>query len=104
MVKQELEKLGLQHISIQLGLIEIKEDISESQKQELKLNLAMSGLELMDDKKSILIDKIKNVIVEMIHYSDEVPKLGNLILGCEICWIKKTLLHDYGFAIKPFEH
>ena len=74
MVKHELEKLGLHYIIIELGMIEIKEDISESQRQELKSNLAMSGLELLDDKKSILVDKIKNIIIEMIHYSDEMPK------------------------------
>jgi AraC-like DNA-binding protein len=96
MVKQELEKLGLQHISIQLGLIEIKEDISESQKQELKLNLAMSGLELMDDKKSILIDKIKNVIVEMIHYSDEVPKVNYSD------YIAEKLNYDYTYLSNLF--
>ena len=58
MVKHELEKLGLHYISVELGMIEIREDISESQKQELKSNLAMSGLELLDDKKNVdQIDK-----------------------------------------------
>lgn len=74
LVKQELEKLGLHHISIELGMIEIKEDITKEQMQELKLNLATSGLELLDDKKSILVDKIKSVIIEMIHYAEEIPK------------------------------
>ncbi|WP_298757099.1 AraC family transcriptional regulator [uncultured Psychroserpens sp.] len=74
MVKHELEELGLHYIIVELGMIEIKEDISEPQRQELKSNLAKSGLELLDDKKSILVDKIKNIIIEMIHYSDEIPK------------------------------
>lgn len=75
-VKSELEKMGLHYTSIELGMIEIKEDISESQKQELKSNLAIAGLELLDDKKSILIDKIKNLIIEVIHYSDTLPKVN----------------------------
>jgi hypothetical protein len=73
-VKDELEKLGLHYTSIELGMVEVKENITNKQIQKLKLNLAVVGLELMDDKKSILIDKIKNLIIEMIHYSDELPK------------------------------
>jgi len=76
MVKQELENLGLHYTSIELGMIEIQENIGKKLKKTLKKNLAVSGLELLDDKKSILVDKIKNVIVEMIHYSDEVPKVN----------------------------
>lgn len=75
-VKDELDKLGLHYTSIDLGMVEINENITNIQKKALKLNLAPFGLELMDDKKSILIDNIKNVIIEMIHYSDEVPKVN----------------------------
>lgn len=74
MVKEELKKLGLNYVIVDLGMVEILEDITEKQHEELKNNLLKSGLELLDDKKSILIEKIKNVITEMIHYSDEVPK------------------------------
>ncbi len=73
MVKDELKKLGLHYVIVDLGMVEILEDISEKQRQMLKANLLKSGLELMDDKKSILIEKIKNVIIEMIHYTDEIP-------------------------------
>lgn len=76
MVKHELEKLGVHYISIELGMVELKETIADKILQELKLNLAKSGLELLDDKKSILVDKIKNVIIEMIHYSDEIPEIN----------------------------
>ena len=76
MVKHELEKLGVHYISIELGMVELKETIPDKILQELKLNLAKSGLELLDDKKSILVDKIKNVIIEMIHYSDEIPEIN----------------------------
>ena len=76
MVKEELKKLGLNYVIVDLGTVEILEDITAVQFQKLKENLALSGLELLDDKKAILIDKIKNVIIEMIHYTDELPKVN----------------------------
>ncbi len=76
LVKEELKKLGLQYVAVDLGMVEILEDMTETQHDELKENLLKSGLELLDDKKSILIEKIKNVITEMVHYSDEVPKVN----------------------------
>ncbi len=96
MVKYELEKLGLHYTSIELGMIEIKENITNGLKQELKSNLALSGLELLDDKKSILIDKIKNVIIEMIHYSDEVPKTNYSDI------ISEKLNYDYTYLSNIF--
>ena len=74
-VKEELKKLGINFVVIDLGVVEILEDITPEQHEQLKENLHKSGLELLDDKKSILIEKIKNVIIEMIHYSDELPKI-----------------------------
>jgi AraC-like DNA-binding protein len=75
-VKSELEKLGLHYKTIELGEANILEQISGEQREQLKLALEKSGLELMDDKKSILIEKIKNIIVEMVHYSEEPPKVN----------------------------
>ena len=76
MVKEELKKLGLRYVFVDLGTIEILEDITQEQRTLLKANLLKSGLELLDDKKSILREKIKNVITEMIHYSDELPNVN----------------------------
>lgn len=73
LVKEELKKLGLRYVHVELGTIEILENITSKQREELKANLLKSGLELMGDKKQILIDKIKTVIIEMIHYSKEEP-------------------------------
>jgi AraC-like DNA-binding protein len=75
-VKEELKKLGLHFIVVDLGEIEIMETLTTDQNDQLKAGLLNSGLELMDDKKAVLIEKIKNVITEMIHYSDEVPKMN----------------------------
>ena len=70
-VKAELEKLGLHYIVVELGEAEIMESISEEQHDQFKEALLKSGLELLDNKKSVLIQKIKNVIIEVIHYSEE---------------------------------
>jgi AraC-like DNA-binding protein len=69
-VKEELKKLGLHFIVVDLGEVEIMEDISSDQREQLKVALLVSGLELMDDKKAILIEKIKNAIIEVVHHSD----------------------------------
>jgi AraC-like DNA-binding protein len=60
------------------------------------LNLSLSGLELLDDKKSVLIEKIKNVIIEMIHYSDELPKVNYSE------YISKKLNYDYTYLSNLF--
>ena len=73
-VKSELDKLGLHYGVVDLGEVHIDEQISDEQRDQLKQSLLTSGLELMDDKKAILVERIKNVIIEMIHYEDELPK------------------------------
>ena len=75
-VREELKKLGLHFIVVDLGVVEIMENISIEKRQMLKEGLLVSGLELMDDKKAILIEKIKNIIIEMVHYSEEVIKIN----------------------------
>jgi AraC-like DNA-binding protein len=74
LVREEIQKLGLHPVVVNLGEAEITETISSEQRDQLKTALLKSGLELMDDKKAMLIEKIKNVIVEMVHYADELPK------------------------------
>ena len=74
MVKAELDKLGLHYGEVYLGEVEVKGNITAEQCEQLRIALLKSGLELMDDKKDMLIEKIKNVIVEMVHYADDLPK------------------------------
>jgi AraC-like DNA-binding protein len=76
LVNEELQKLGLHAIIVDLGTVEILEDITTEQRNQLKANLLKSGLELLDDKRTILIEKVKNVIIEMIHYSNELPAVN----------------------------
>lgn len=96
MVKEELTKLGLHASVIDLGTVEIQEELSWPQHEQLKKNLLKSGLELLDDNKSILIEKIKAVIIEMIHYSDELPKENYSD------YISKKLDYDYTYLSNIF--
>ena len=70
-VKEELSKLGLHYTSVELGEVNILENISALQQYQFNVALLKSGLELIEDKKSVLIQKIKNVIIELVHYSEE---------------------------------
>jgi AraC-like DNA-binding protein len=75
-VRAELDKMKLKHSVIELGEVEIMNDLTDEKRKKLKAALLKSGLELMDDQRAILVEKIKNIIVEMIHYTDEIPKVN----------------------------
>lgn len=95
-VKEELKKLKIPYIILDLGRVELMHDISLSKRDELKKSLLNFGLELLDDKKSIIIEKIKNVITEMIHYSDELPKMNYSD------YISQKLNYDYTYLSNVF--
>ena len=95
-VKEELTKLGLHFIIVDLGEVEIMENISVEQLEQLQAALRISGLELMDDKRAILIEKIKNVITEMVHHTDELPKMNYSD------FISEKLNYDYTYLSNIF--
>ncbi len=95
-VKDELEKLGIHYTLMDLGEVEIKENISSDQRNQLAIALKKTGLELMEDKKAILIERIKAVVVEMIHYSDEALKVNFSD------FISEKLEHDYTYLANLF--
>ncbi len=97
-VKSELEKLGLNYKTVELGEAEIMDDVSAQQLAELNTALKKSGLELMDDRKSILIEKIKNVIVEHVHYSDSDEPLQINFSN----YLAAKLNHDYTYLSNLF--
>jgi len=96
LVKEELANLGLHYVIIDLGMVEIMETITQKQHDQLKENLLKSGLELLDDKKSVLIEKIKNVVIEMIHYADEIPKVNYSE------YLSEKLHYDYTYLSNMF--
>ena len=95
-VKEELKKLGLHFIVVELGEVEIMEDISTEQREEIKAALLLTGLELMDDKRSILIEKIKNAVIEMIHHSSELMKTNFS------SYLSEKLNHNYTYLANLF--
>ena len=96
MVIDELNKVGVQYTAVDLGMVETFQDLSEQQRSLLRENLLKSGLELLDDKKSILIERIKNLIVEMVHYSDQLPTLNYSE------YISNKLQYDYTYLSNIF--
>ena len=95
-VKEALKETGLHFIVVDLGEVEVMEDLSAEQRDQLKALLVHSGLELMDDKRAVLIEKINNVITEMIHHSDEVPKVNYSD------YISEKLDYDYTYLSNLF--
>src|ERR1035437_8436612 len=95
-VKEELKKLGLHFIVVDLGEVEIMESISVDQRAQLKASLFDSGLELMDDKRAVLIEKIKNTVIEMVHHSDDMIKMNFSD------FLSQKLNHDYTYLANLF--
>lgn len=95
-VKAEIEKLGLNCISVDLGQAEIKGQIPEDKLEILRTNLQKSGLEILDDKKKILVEQVKAVIIEMIHYSEECPSVN------DSDHISQKLGYDYTYLSNLF--
>lgn len=106
-VKEELAKIGIRYVTVDLGVVEVLEDITQEQHDKLKENLLRSGLELLDDKRSILIEKIKSLIIEMVHYSDELPELKyseyiSEKLGYDYTYLANTFSEVKGITIQQF--
>ena len=95
-VKDELKKLGLHFIVVDLGEVEVMEDLSADQRELVKTALLNVGFELMDNKRAILIERIKNTIIEMVHNSDELIKTNFSV------FLSEKLNHDYTYLANLF--
>jgi len=95
-VKEELSKLGVRAAKVDLGIVETRENISDEVREKLRVNLSRCGLELLEDRTSILIEQIKGVVIEMIHYSDETPKVNYSD------YISEKLNYDYTYLSNVF--
>jgi AraC-like DNA-binding protein len=96
LVRSELERLNIPYKTVELGEVELEENITEQKREELRNALLVSGLVLMEDKKSILVEKIKTIIIEMIHYTDELPKVNYSV------YISKKLNLNYTYLANLF--
>lgn len=100
LVKSELERLDVPYKTVELGEIELEENISNQKREELREALLRSGLVLMEDKKSILVEKIKTIIIEMIHYSDELPEVNYSVYLSEKLNLNYTYLANLFAEVK----
>jgi AraC-like DNA-binding protein len=96
LVKEELKKIGLHYVFVDLGIVDVMEDLNQQQREQFRMALHTAGLELMDDKKAMLIEKIKNVIIEMVHYSDELPRINFSD------YLSEKLSYDYTYLANLF--
>lgn len=95
-VKEELNKLGLHFIFVNMSVVDIMENITAEQHEEIRIVLLKSGLELIDDEKVMLIEEIKNVIIEMVYHTDELFKI-NLF-----DYLSEKLSYDYTYLASLF--
>jgi AraC-like DNA-binding protein len=95
-VKEQLKNIGLHFVVVDLGEVEIMEEITPEQREQLQAGLLASGLELMDDKRAVLIERVKGVITEMIHHSEEIPKVNYSE------YISEKLNYDYTYLSNIF--
>ena len=95
-VKEERTKRGLHYGVVDLGTVEVLEEITSTHRVQLKIALLGSGLELMEDKKAILVERIKNAITEMVHGYDELPKLKFS------CFLSARMGYDYTYLANLF--
>jgi len=95
-VESEFEKLGLHPVSVELGEVEIQENKIDNIKNDLKHNLLSLGFDLIDDKKSQTIEKIKNVIIDLVHHQDNDAKhnLSDVLIS--------KLPYDYNYLSNLF--
>jgi AraC-like DNA-binding protein len=95
-VESVLTAMGIPFARLELGLAEITGDISMIQHDQIRAALLLSGLELIDDTKSILIERIKKVIIELVHYTEE-PLPINLSVH-----LSQQLNHNYTYMANIF--
>jgi AraC-like DNA-binding protein len=96
LVKAELDKLGIRHANLVLGEVEVLDSFSKEQFEELDVKLRDSGLELIVDKRAKLIEKIKSIIIELIHYSEEELRINFSD------YLSKKLNYDYTYLSNLF--
>ncbi len=106
-VRDALKQLGVHFVIGGLGEVDIMEDLSPEQKIRFTADLSEAGLELMDDKKAVLIERIKNVIVEMVHYDGELPRVNfssflSSKLGYDYTYLANLFSEVQGTTIEQF--
>lgn len=95
-VKTALEELEIPTVKVDLGEIETKEDISDTDKKKLNSKIKKAGLELLEKKKGVLIEKIRKVAIDYVYKSDEKPNIKFSVL------LSKKLNYSYTYLANFF--
>lgn len=106
-VKNELEKLHISYVSVDLGVIDLDTEIPKIKRNQLKENLLESGLELIENKRSILVERIKNQIIELIQpnvktQKDNYSLLISEKLGYDYTYLSNVFSEEKGLTIQQF--
>ena len=107
LVKEELNKLGLNCVSVELGMVDIEQDITAEQREVFRKNLEKAGLELLDDKRNMLVEKKEEVIIEMIFNDEDIPDVTDSEyiskkLGYDYTYLSNTFSEVQGMTIQKF--
>ena len=95
-VEEELKNLGFDYFSVDLGVIEMRKNLNREQIELLKTKLLESGLVLIEDVRSILIEKIKTTIIQMVHHNNESPEIN------VSTYLADKLQYDYTYLSNIF--
>lgn len=95
-LQEQLEKLDLTYTLIGVGEVEIKQTISSEQLQELNAALSNYGVEIVESNKSILVQKIKDAIIEMVYIEEKLPT------STMSAYLAEKLNHSYGYLANLF--
>lgn len=106
-VKQELTKLGISYNSVELGEVDVSEKLSYNQKELLKNSLKSYGLEVVDDRRTVLVEKIKAIIIDLVYYSDESAnmKLSYILsekLQLNYNYLAKVFTEELGITVEKY--
>lgn len=95
-VKEALEELNISPVKVELGEIETKEDVSDDKKKKLNSTIKKVGLELLEKKQGVLIERIRKVMIDYVYNSDEKPNIKFSVL------LSKELNHSYSYLANFF--
>lgn len=106
LVKMELENLGIAYNTVELGEVDLKDELSTETKERFNLTLKKWELELINDRKKALIEKIKNTIIEFIHSSEDVKINFSDFLSQKLCYdytyLSNLFSQEQGLTIKQY--
>ena len=95
-VKEVFRNLGLVYGNVELGEVELAEILSDDKLDELKISLLNIGFELIEDRRAILIERIKNIVIDMVHHSDKPIKVNFSD------YLSEKLKYDYTYMANVF--